>query len=70
MGVPRKRHSHSRVRTRRSHHSIDTVHLCDPEPQQAAERRMPHTICLKSGVYAAGRRRARRIFQVPDDQED
>ena len=67
MGVPRKRHSHSRSRMRRSHYALNMVQLCDPEPQQAAERRMPHTICLKSGVYAAGRRRARRIFQVPDE---
>lgn len=70
MGVPRKRHSHSRSRMRRSHYALNMVQLCDPEPQQAAERRMPHTICLKSGVYAAGRRRARRIFQVPDEFDE
>ncbi|MFH7319256.1 50S ribosomal protein L32 [Desulfurivibrio sp. D14AmB] len=49
MALPKRRHSHSRTRTRRAHDAlgVPTVSTC----AQCGEPKMPHRLCPGCGSY-------------------
>ncbi len=49
MAVPKRKKSHARVRTRRSHHALTPPNL-RPCPRCGKESR-PHRVCSQCGYY-------------------
>ena len=49
MAVPKRKTSHARTRTRRSHHALQRPNL-RPCPHCGAQR-LPHRICTQCGYY-------------------
>jgi large subunit ribosomal protein L32 len=49
MALPKRRHSHSRTRTRRAHDFLTapTVSTCD----KCGEPKLPHRLCPNCGAY-------------------
>jgi len=49
MANPKRRHSHSRTRKRRTHQGLDAVQLSHcPQCKQA---KLPHVVCGNCGYY-------------------
>jgi len=60
MAVPKRRHSYSRTRKRRSHDALDapSVATCD----NCGEPKQPHRLCAGCGTY-----KGRTVVDLGDD---
>lgn len=49
MALPKRRHSHSRTRTRRAHDALaaPSISTCD----KCGEPKLPHRLCPNCGAY-------------------
>lgn len=60
MALPKRRHSHSRTRKRRSHDALTgpTVATCS----ECGEPKLPHTLCSGCGTY-----KGRTVVELDED---
>lgn len=60
MALPKRRHSHSRTRKRRSHDALTTpkVGACS----ECGEPKMPHRLCGSCGTY-----KGREVIKLDED---
>ena len=49
MAVPKRKTSKSRRNKRRSHHTIDSINIC--EDKKSGEYRLSHHVDMKTGFY-------------------
>ncbi|MDH4322055.1 MAG: 50S ribosomal protein L32 [Desulfobulbaceae bacterium] len=61
MALPKRRHSHSRTRKRRSHDALTapSIAKCD----KCGEPKMPHRLCAGCGTY-----KGRTVFNLEEGE--
>ncbi|MCK5231059.1 MAG: 50S ribosomal protein L32 [Desulfobulbaceae bacterium] len=61
MALPKRRHSHSRTRKRRSHDALTPPNVANcPE---CGEPKLPHRLCAGCGTY-----KGRTVIRVDDEE--
>ncbi len=60
MALPKKRHSHSRTRKRRSHDALKKPNIM--ECSECGEPKLPHRLCGGCGIY-----KGRSVVHLEDE---